>query len=92
MSSKIAIVVVALLLSPLSSVGQGITMLGIGQSSCGVWLAKRSSEANRAILLNWVLGFISGSNWSAPDKQSRPPDTASVAAFFDQYCQNNPCT
>ncbi len=45
---------------------------------------------NRTVLHNWVLGFITGINWTARQSQVRPPDASAVSAFVDLYCQNNP--
>jgi hypothetical protein len=86
-STLVAVVALATVLS--GARAQEVSVWGTGQESCGKWLAQRTNNVNRTILHNWILGFISGSNWYSRS-QARPPDSDAVATFVDQYCQNNP--
>jgi hypothetical protein len=38
----------------------------------------------------WVLGFISGSNWRTEQQQAKFPDVNAVSAYIDNYCALNP--
>jgi hypothetical protein len=64
-------------------------ILGMGTTSCGTWLAAKDDVVPRTIYGEWILGFISGSNWQS-QVQARPVDSPAVYAFVDQYCTNNP--
>ena len=68
---------------------KGKDVLGSGTASCGTWLEAKSEPANRQVYGQWVLGFISGSNWRS-ELQARPVDTEAALAFVDVYCTNNP--
>lgn len=81
-------VVVSSMCSPTSA--QPVSVWGTGQDSCGAWLAEREAGPNRNINHNWVLGFLTGYNWYHRNTQATPPDAYAVAAFVDQYCQQNP--
>jgi len=74
--------------SPAAS--QGVSVIGDGGLSCGAWTADRSDNAMHNMELDWVLGFVSGSNWENPHKQARFADIDAIAASIDNYCARNP--
>jgi hypothetical protein len=90
MTPRVLVVAAITVVVSLHAQGQPVSVWGTGQESCGKWLAERNNEVNRTIFHNWMLGFISGNNWYSRTRQVRPPDSDAVAAFVDQYCQNNP--
>jgi len=72
------------------SAAENVLVFGGGTLSCGKWLESRNDLATYYQLRQWVFGFVSGTNYSAPRKQSNPPDSEAGVAFIDQYCKNNP--
>lgn len=68
-----------------------LTLYGAGASSCGKWLADRTSLIH-SIELNWVFGFLTASeNYSASlGVHVRQTDKDAVEAFVDKYCRENP--
>lgn len=70
--------------------GQSVYAVGLAGVSCGAWLQDRVNPANHASELEWVLGFVTGSNYRNTETQGRPPDTPGIEEFLNQYCENNP--
>src|SRR6266705_1916680 len=67
-----------------------VFLMGAGMSSCGKWTESKSIPQLHYQVKQWVLGFISGSNWARDEIQVTPPDEQAVVAFVDKYCKNNP--
>jgi hypothetical protein len=67
-----------------------VYVLGGGHDSCGKWLESKDIPQQRQQYTQWVLGFISGSNWARDETQVYPPDVQAVVAFIDRYCKKNP--
>ncbi len=88
--SRIGVTFIATVLLSQVSFSQGISIWGAGQESCGRWTSLRGDENADEVLKQWILGFLSGSNWRTRDQQAKPPDTDAVIAFVDRYCKNNP--
>lgn len=71
-------------------------LVGLGVSSCGVYLDFRNprSEQLDTALASWISGFISGMNNSRFKlTKAYPkllPDGPSVLAYMDKYCRENP--
>ena len=80
----------ALFASSVAAQEEGVLALGAGTASCGKWIESRNDKAAHFQYKQWVLGFISGSNWNTVGPQSRPTDQEAVVAFVDLYCKNNP--
>lgn len=64
----------------------------MGDMTCGGW---RSAPADhntlqKAVLLNWVLGLISGRSALREDNLLADVQVSSVAAWLDDYCSRNP--
>ena len=91
MSRKLTLSAIAFAFILNNAAAQGVVVWGGGNESCGRWLEdKSSSPSSRNVLKHWVLGFLSGANWTSTSGQARPPDADAAIAFVDQYCQNNP--
>jgi len=70
-----------------------VFIVGAGQASCGKWIESKNIPQRHYQIKQWVLGFISGNNWSwaGTNKiQVKSPDEDAVVAFIDRYCKNNP--
>ena len=84
------VVLVVFLFGPLTHAqATDLYTLGNGQDACGSWLKLRQNEIVHQGQVNWLLGFLTGSNYRT-EGQGAPADSAAVEAFVDQYCQNNP--
>jgi hypothetical protein len=91
LSRLVTVICMATLLIAFSlSNAQEVAIWGAGTESCGRWVALRADKVNHAVMKQWVLGFISGSNWNAKGSQARPPDADAADIFVDEYCKNNP--
>ena len=86
---KILYLAVALFFLTSANPAQSKDVLGMGTASCGAWIAAKDQIVPRTIYGEWILGFISGSNWRS-QAQARPIDSLAVYSFVDQYCSNNP--
>lgn len=69
---------------------QEVFAIGLGTNSCSNWLEAKTVPHARAAYRNWVLGFLTGVNWHAPESQARIPDGDAAVVFVDGYCTNNP--
>src|SRR6185295_2880895 len=85
-------------LAPIESVSgadlrASVQMIGVGTHNCGQYLENTKGaqgEDYRNLYVTWAWGFISGANWHGSEHQSRPPDSATVSAFIDNFCRRNP--
>lgn len=71
---------------------QAIQNRWMGDATCGGWRAAPAdyNQLQKAALLNWVLGFLSGR--AQPGVRDVLDDTqvSSVVAWLDNYCADNP--
>jgi hypothetical protein len=57
--------------------------------ACSAWLEGWSDPAKHEGQLEWILGFVTGSNYRS-EGQGRPQDADEVEIFIEHYCRNNP--
>ena len=57
--------------------------------ACGAWLQDWSDPAKHAGQLEWILGFVTGSNYRS-EGQAQLEDADEVEIFIEHYCRNNP--
>ncbi len=57
--------------------------------ACSAWLQDWSDPAKHEAQLEWILGFVTGSNYRT-EGQGRPQDADEVEIFIEHYCRNNP--
>ncbi len=64
----------------------------MGDATCGGWRNAPGgfSSVEKAGLLNWVLGFLSGRTADRGDNILAEVEVSSVAAWLDDYCDRNP--
>ena len=86
---KLPLIALVSLLPLLPFSVQSKDVLGAGTASCGSWLEAKEEPTHRQVYGQWILGFISGSNWRS-ERQARPIDNQAVFAFVDAYCTKNP--
>jgi hypothetical protein len=56
---------------------------------CSTWLQDWANPAQHAAELEWILGFITGSNYRT-EGQGQPSGSDEVELFIEHYCRNNP--
>lgn len=84
----VAAVLSAFLANPASAESAGL--IGTGTLSCGVWLENSANPEARDLYTQWLVGFLSAHNYYHLNRQAKIPDFASVGAWLDSYCRNNP--
>jgi hypothetical protein len=57
--------------------------------ACSAWLQDWSDPSKHEGQLEWILGFVIGSNYRS-EGQGQPKDTEEVEVFIEHYCRNNP--
>ena len=63
----------------------------IGGVSCGAWTSERKIDSFLAKGFEyWVVGFISGVNWSTAGNLGGGTDNPGLYAFIDNYCAPHP--
>lgn len=73
--------------------GGGFTVLGMGNKSCGSWVADRKAKSGVDLVEEaWVLGFLSAYNEFGPeaDDVTAQTDVAGVSGWIDNYCTAHP--
>jgi len=91
MSLRLAVcVVLAGVLLPFAAEAGGYWSMGHGASSCGTWFADTTDFAAKNADRAWVLGFISGANFSSGTHVGKGTDSKGIFAWVDRYCTNNP--
>src|SRR5262245_41450845 len=60
--------------------------IGAGQASCGAWREWQRIPRLRNEGIQWVCGFIIGSNGATLGPDVKPADAEAVAAYLDDYC------
>jgi len=62
----------------------------MGEATCSAWPAEQAyDDFDKALLLNWVLGWLSRSSKDGADVLARV-DQASISSWVDKYCKANP--
>ena len=57
--------------------------------ACSAWLQDWSDPAKHAGQLEWILGFVTGSNYRS-EGQAQLENADEVEVFIEHYCRNNP--
>jgi hypothetical protein len=75
-----------------SSTDQALS--GAGTASCGQYIEHSADKHISDLFVSWPQGFLSGLN-VAYDAANEPdfvilPDGASIKAYLDKYCRENP--
>ena len=66
------------------------TIYGVGNHSCGKWLATEHDSDEMFINHNWVLGWISAADHYAVHGGLRETDADAIVAWMDNYCRERP--
>jgi hypothetical protein len=62
----------------------------MGEATCSAWPAHQAyDDFDKALLLNWVLGWLSRGGKEGPDLLASV-DQVKVSAWIDRYCTANP--
>jgi len=62
----------------------------MGEATCSAWPADQAyDDFDKALLLNWVLGWLSRSGKEGADVLARV-DQPSISGWVDRYCAANP--
>lgn len=62
----------------------------MGEATCSAWPAKQAyDDFDKALLLNWVLGWLSRSGKDGADVLARV-DQPGVSRWLDRYCTAHP--
>src|SRR5690606_21668512 len=62
----------------------------MGEATCSAWPAHQAyDDFDKALLLNWVLGWLSRGGKEGPDILASV-DQVKVSAWLDHYCKANP--
>jgi len=56
---------------------------------CSAWLQDWANPPRHEAQLEWILGFITGSNYRT-EGQGQPGSSDEVELFIEHYCRNNP--
>jgi hypothetical protein len=56
---------------------------------CSAWLQDWADPVQHEAQLEWILGFITGSNYRT-EGQGHPGSSDEVEIFIEHYCRNNP--
>jgi len=66
------------------------TVYGVGNHSCGKWLATAHDTDEWFDQLNWVLGWLSAAGYYDVHGSLRKTDSDAIAAWMDNYCRQHP--
>lgn len=71
---------------------RGVQTRYLGDMTCGGWRSAPASftSIQKAALLNWVLGFLSGRTMEREDDVLQLTEVSAIAAWLDDYCSRNP--
>lgn len=91
--SLVAVIALAALsVSAHAQSSEGYAFSGAGTTSCGNYI--EHGEDNAALFITWAQGFLSGANMAADVLANKDfvliPDGASIKAYLDKYCRENP--
>ena len=96
MSVRALVTAFAIAFMPSLSIAQSTTgqeIRGAGASSCGQYIEDSDDKDISMLYTTWVLGFLSGvnvTNESIKRDMVMLPDSASIKAYLDKYCHDNP--
>ncbi len=83
-------------LETIARVDAGVSATGNTQSSsteptkgCNAWLQDWANPPRHEAQLEWILGFITGSNYRT-EGQGQPGSSDEVELFVEHYCRSNP--
>ena len=83
-------------LETIARADSGASATGNTQSSsaeptkgCNAWLQDWSDPPRHEAQLDWILGFITGSNYRT-EGQGQPGSSDEVELFVEHYCRDNP--
>lgn len=64
----------------------------MGPMTCGAWRNAGNLDTSRekAMMLNWILGFLNGRSSIRGDNLLATVEIDSVAAWIDDFCGNEP--
>jgi hypothetical protein len=65
-------------------------IVGPGTESCGKWLKLSENDLEKHTYKPWVQGFLSAANLLANDEFLKQTDPATIFAWMDNYCRQNP--
>lgn len=89
-----AIALAALSFSARAQSSEGHVFSGAGTTSCGYYIEHGEDNAAAALFITWAQGFLSGANMAANVLANKDfvllPDGASIKAYLDKYCRENP--
>lgn len=63
---------------------------GVGNESCGKWLASRTRPEDRLHQTSWLLGWVSAAGFYDVYGTLKNTDVDAVAAWTDNYCHDHP--
>lgn len=69
---------------------------GVGLNSCGQYLQDREKDNNKLVGIygqvytSWFHGYVSGFNTFASRQAEGQLEQATVVAYFDKWCRDNP--
>jgi len=66
-----------------------LSLTGQPNQTCSAWLQDWADPAKHEGQLDWILGFVTGSNYRS-EGQGQPQNTDDVEIFIEHYCRNNP--
>lgn len=62
----------------------------MGEATCAAWPADQAyDDFDKALLLNWVLGWLSRGGKEGPDVLAKV-NQATISGWVDRYCAANP--
>ena len=62
----------------------------MGVRSCGQWIARKSTDVDKAATEAWLLGYLSGLATGSRVDILHDTDYASLMAWMDNYCNAHP--
>jgi hypothetical protein len=63
---------------------------GVGNHSCGKWLAASHTSDAWFEQMNWVLGWVSAAGHYDVHGELRETDSDAIGAWVDNYCHKYP--
>lgn len=91
----IMLIAVALTIGPsLAQSSDPHVITGAGLISCGQYIETSDDKHLSLLVVSWTQGFLSGANVITAKTTSDGfvvlPDSASIKAYLDKYCHENP--
>jgi hypothetical protein len=66
------------------------TIYGVGNHSCGKWLALPRDDDDWFIHISWVSGWLSAAGHYDVHGSLSETDSDAIAAWMDNYCRQHP--